>query len=137
MDKKSDTKSDIAWYKENIKLLEISLRTRNHQLDKIKKEILNLRVQMENDKIHTAEILEIDKQDKETLKSYLKGNTRIAVYVNLRNEVNKLKELVKKAKVKELEAKQKANIAKGKKPKKTEKELEDELEKAFGYNRFD
>ena len=137
MDKKSDTKSNIAWYKENIKLLEISLRTRNHQLDKIKKEILNSRVQMEKEKINTAEILEIDKQDKETLNSYLKGNTRIAVYVNLRNEVNKLKENVKKAKVKELEAKQKANIAKGKKPKKTEKELEDELEKAFGYNRFD
>lgn len=136
MDKKSDTKSSIAWYKENIKQLEISLRTRNHQLDKIKKEILNLKVQMENDKLETKQILEINKEDKETLKSYLKGDTRIAIYVNLRNEVNELKEIVKKAKVKEMEAKRQANIAKGKKPKKTEKELENELEDLLGKNRF-
>ena len=47
-----------------------------------------------------------------------------------------LQEIVKKVKVKEMEARRQANIAKGKKPKKTEKELENELEDLLGRNRF-
>lgn len=124
---------EIAFYKENIRLMNITIRSREQTLIVLKKEIDELKEDIKVIKDDFLELKEIDKKNEEEYKRLL-GDDRldyellIPQYISLKDEVAKLKEKLKKAKENDLYLKQQANIQSGKTKKKSTPLTDEERE---------
>ena len=114
---------EMAWYKENIRLMNITFRSREQTLIVLREKIVKLKEKINAIKDDILYIKKFKKEAEEEYKELLSNDKLdnellIPQYILLKDEVAKLKEKVTKAKQTDIELKQRENIESGKTKKK-------------------